>query len=64
MRIDAEILEVSTNGEKLRVVLQGTGPRDGLWRAMTQQVLTVADTTSNRKAMHVGRQVRILVELR
>lgn len=62
MKIKAEVIEVSTNGETLAVTLQGGGRKDASWRRLGRHTLQVADTKPNRKAFHVGRIVKMEIE--
>jgi hypothetical protein len=59
--IDCEVLEVSTTGDKLRVVLRGIQERGAEWRRMGRQELLIDNTEPSRRAYRVGRRVSIAV---
>lgn len=62
MRITAEVLEVSTDQEKLTLRLQGHGEMDAGWRPYLVLTLQLPDTLKNRRAYHLGRNVTLNIE--
>lgn len=59
MRMRGEVLEVKTLGDQLEVRLQTIGAADAGWRRMNVVMFQCADLPVYRKALHVGRSVRV-----
>ena len=62
MKVRAEILSVETHGEKLCVKLQGRQDRDAEWRPYLSLSIEVHDSPRARKAMYLGRVLRLNIE--
>lgn len=61
MKIECEVIEVSTNGETLIVTLQGSTSNSASWRSMGRQVVAIPDTKSACRTFYLGRKVDITV---
>jgi len=62
MKVRAEILGVESHGDKLQVKVQGRQDRDAEWRPYLSFTFEVHDSQKARKAMHVGRMVRLQID--
>lgn len=61
MKIIGRVIEVASNGDGLTVAIQAkTGRAD--WKPIERQTLRIDDTTQNRKAFHVGREVDVILK--
>jgi hypothetical protein len=63
MRVKGEILKVETTGDQLAVEIQGKQAGAADWRPMSTIRITVADDDTARRALHIGREVILTVEL-
>jgi hypothetical protein len=59
MRMRGEVLEVKTKGDKLEVKVQASGDADAFWRDKNVITFECPDLPAQRKALHIGRKVRI-----
>lgn len=59
MKLRCEVLAVETFGDRLKITTQGRRPNDAEWRPYLKIVFELHDSPKTRKAMHVGRMVRI-----
>ena len=62
MKLKLEILSVSSSGDTLELVLQGTTTNAARWRAHEKQTLRIPYTKASIKAFHVGRIVTVEVK--
>lgn len=61
MKIRAEVIEVSTNGETLTIKLQGGSKRWANWRRMGVFQIQVPDIERNCRTYHLGKIVRLAI---
>jgi hypothetical protein len=62
MKIRGEVLSVETDGDKLRVRLQGAAQKMAEWRSLLSIRIEVPDVVKNRRTYYVGRIVYIEVK--
>lgn len=62
MRLRAEIFGVESQGDVLLIRAQATEAGSAEWRAMLKVTFQLSDTARNRKALHVGRLLRVTIE--
>jgi hypothetical protein len=58
MKLIGEIIEVSTNGDSVCVVLQAKIGRAS-WKPIYKQTVVIDDNSTNRRAFHIGRKVTL-----
>lgn len=59
MKITAEILAVTANGDSLDVRVQGKEERAAEWRPYLAFTLQLPDTERTRRAFYLGRKIRV-----
>ena len=64
MKIQCEVLGVTTNGESLVITAQGTVRGAAGWRLMSAVKFDVPDGAKNQRAFHVGREFTLTVSLK
>lgn len=64
MKINAEVLAVSTNGDNLSIRAQGQVPHAADWRPMVTATIELPDNATTRKAFHVGRKIAMQIKTR
>lgn len=63
MTIRGEILSVATDGESLRLDIQGNEDGAAAWRPMNVLQVRIADNSERRRAaFYVGRKVKLTLE--
>lgn len=61
MKINCEILAVSSNGDTITLQLQGRGVNDAEWRPFIGMDVKVTDNAVNRRSFYLGRNVMVEV---
>jgi len=61
MKLRGEVIEVSSDGDHLRVGLQTQGEVDAAWRAMGKCVLELPQHEKTARTFYLGRIVSITV---
>ena len=64
MTFELDITAVETDGDVLTVTARGNADRDAEWRRMESFALPMVDTVRTRRAMYVGRRLRLVVTAR
>lgn len=64
MKIEATVVEVGAEGERLAIVMQGKEPGAAEWREPERQRITIVGTPTNKRAFYVGWRVEITVRPR
>lgn len=62
MRIRAEIIALHTNGEIMKVDLQGAALADAEWRPGLSLSIELPDKGAIKQAYHLGRVINIKLE--
>lgn len=64
MKIEGEIIGVETQGDTMRVDVQGKPPTAAEWRPLGRQSFVVPYSEANGKTFYVGRYVSIKIDPR
>lgn len=64
MTLKGEITSLETTGDQIEVAVQASEVSAAFWRPTSRVQFQVADTKTNRRALHIGRAVTIKVTLR
>ncbi len=64
MKIDCEVIAVETQGDTLRVTLQGMPPAAAEWRGRERQMIIIPTSQRAERTFHVGRRVMLDIAAR
>jgi hypothetical protein len=62
MKIKAHVLEVSDNGDKMKIVGQGRAAGEANWRPLVSVSIKMPVTKRNRRSFYLGRHFVVNVK--